>query len=82
VGCYNVAISLIGGFTVIQKDDAFTEQVARLEEAMSSFEQENPELSEAIRVLGMSIDEYEQILADSTAQDIVTTSNTTGPTER
>ena len=52
--------------------------VDRLEVMMHLFNQENPELAEAIQTLGMTVDEYERIVTESRSIEIQTSNSTGG----
>ncbi len=56
--------------------DGHDEQIARVEAVVSAFEQNNPELVEAIETLGMTIDEYERIVSGMAGLDFETSSST------
>ena len=56
--------------------DGLDEQIARVEAVVSEFEQNNPELVEAMESLGMSIDEYERIVTGMNGLIIETSSST------
>ena len=56
--------------------DGLDEQIARVEAVVSEFEQNNPEIVEAMESVGMSIDEYERIVSGMTDLYIETSSST------
>ena len=51
------------------------ERISHMEETLSQFEHDNPQVSEAMRIFGMSMDEYDRILAQY-APEVVTGNNT------
>ena len=53
-------------------------KVQDLQALMAQFESANPELSKAIRTLGMTIDDYERILTQSRNFDIRTSNSSDG----
>ena len=63
---------------VTEDTSADSRIVDRLEEKMIQFEQDNPELSEAIHTLGMTINDYERILTESRSVEIQTSNSTGG----
>ena len=56
--------------------DSLDEQIARVEAVVSEFEQNNPEIVEAMESVGMSIDEYERIVSGMNGVIIETSSST------
>ena len=58
------------------KRDGLDEHLAHVEAVVSAFEQDNPELADAIETIGMSIDEYERLVAEAQGVQVDTASNT------
>lgn len=56
--------------------DGLDEKIARVEAVVSEFEQNNPEIFEAMESLGMSIEEYERIVSGMNGLTIETSSST------
>ena len=59
-----------------QADNALDGRIASVEGAMEAFERDNPNVAQAMKTVGLSIDEYERIIA-MTAVDRTTTSGNT-----
>ena len=56
--------------------DTLTRRIASLESAMEAFERENPSVAQAMKTVGMSIDEYERIIAMTETNRTTTSGNT------
>jgi hypothetical protein len=52
------------------------ERSKEIEEQITHFEKENPQLVETIQLMGLTIEEYNSILLDISARDIVTSNST------
>lgn len=47
-----------------------------IEEQFTRFEKENPQLVETIKLMGLTIEEYNRILFNISAKDVITSSST------
>ncbi len=47
-----------------------------IQEQMTRFEKENPQLVETIRLMGLTIEEYNRILLNISANDVIISSST------
>ena len=59
-----------------QSQETDDDVVAGLEAHIATFEKENPDLVKELDLLGIEIDEYETVLANSDPQVILTTNST------
>ena len=57
-------------------EDTLTRQMASVENAMEAFERENPNVAQAMKTVGMSIDEYDRIVAMADTDRTTTSGNT------
>jgi hypothetical protein len=49
-----------------------------IEGELARFEQENPELAKTIKLMGLTIEEYNNIMLNLSATDVVTSNTTEG----
>ena len=57
-------------------EDSLDGRIASVKDAMEAFERDNPNVAQAMKTVGLSIDEYERIIAMTTVDRTTTSGNT------
>ncbi len=52
------------------------DRAREIEEQLTRFEKENPQLVETIKLMGLTIEEYNRLLLNISAKDVITSSST------
>jgi hypothetical protein len=52
------------------------DRLKEIEEQLTRFEKENPQLAKTLQLMGVAIEEYNKILLNITARDVVTSNST------